>query len=88
MAAAAGDGGEAPTVVSARPIQSLWAGERGLPWPACQGMAPRKPQLVCRPCNATLPCNHAAGYGSVYEAETDDEEQLIIKEIGAAVMSF
>ncbi|PRW55934.1 choline kinase [Chlorella sorokiniana] len=46
VAAAAGDGGEAPTVVSARPIQSLWA-----------------------------------GYGSVYEAETDDEEQLIIKEI-------
>lgn len=47
VAAAAGDGGDAPTVVSARPIQSLWA-----------------------------------GYGSVYEAETDDEEQLIIKEIG------
>lgn len=30
VAAAAGDGGEAPTVVSARPIQSLWAGKMGL----------------------------------------------------------
>ena len=28
--------------------------------------------------------NMGAGYGSVYEAETDDEEQLIIKEIGEA----
>lgn len=30
VAAAAGDGGEAPTVVSARPIQSLWAGKMSL----------------------------------------------------------
>lgn len=49
-AATGGDGGAAPSVRSARPLQSLWA-----------------------------------GYGTVIEAETDDEEsqQLIIKEIGA-----